>query len=214
MSLGSALQLYAGRTVLAVGAHPDDVEVGMGGTVARLTGLGVDVLIVAVCVPSRFSVRVEEARRASEILGARFELLRSHGCCRVEDVKSHELVADFDRLLREHRPAAFFAHGPADAHKDHRLVFEAFQAALRVGGVDAFCYQPCSCRPGRITFAPQAFVDIEETLPRKLAAIEAHQSQFRERGMTADFQRDLARYYGRQAGCAYAEGLEVIHLSL
>ncbi|HTV17663.1 MAG TPA: PIG-L family deacetylase [Polyangiaceae bacterium] len=210
----SSLQRYAGRTVLAVGAHPDDVEVGMGGTVARLTELGVDVLIVAVCVPTRFSVRLEEAQRASEILGARFELLRSRGCSRVEDVKTHELVADFDRLLREHQPAAFFAHGPADSHKDHRLVFEAFQAALRVGGLDAFCYQPCTCRPGRVSFAPQAFVDIEATLPTKLAAIEAHHSQFRERGMTADFQRDLARYYGRQAGCTYAEGLEVIHLAL
>lgn len=211
---GSTLQRYSGRTVLAIGAHPDDVEVGMGGTVARLSALGAQVILVVVSVPSRFPVRVEEARRASQILGARLELVRDQGCCRVEDMKTHELVAAFDRLLREHQPAAVFAHGCADAHKDHRMVFEAFEATLRFGGVDAFCYQPCACRPGRVRFAPQAFVDIEATLPRKLAAIEAHHSQFGERGMTADFQRDLARYYGRQAGCAYAEGLEVLHLSL
>lgn len=110
---GTWLERYAGQTVIAVGAHPDDVEVGMGGTVARMVAAGARVLVVAVCVPSHFAVRVGEARRASEILGSGFLLIRDRGCSRVEDLKTYELVAELDRLVMEHRPAAFFAHGPA-----------------------------------------------------------------------------------------------------
>jgi LmbE family N-acetylglucosaminyl deacetylase len=211
---GAQFQRYAGRTVIALGAHPDDVEVGMGGTVARMVADGVRVLVVAVCVPSHFATRVAEARRSSEILGSSFHLLRDLGCSRVEDMKTYELVAELDRLVAEHDPVALFAHGSAELHKDHRLVFEAFQATLRLGHMDAFCYQPCSCRPGGVAFTPQAFVDIGSTLELKMAAIEAHESQFARRGISPDFQRDLARYYGRQAGYAHAEGLQVLRLKL
>lgn len=207
-------QRYTGQTVIAIGAHPDDVEVGMGGTVARMVADGVRVLVVAVCVPSQFAARVAEAQRASEILGSRFLLIRDRGCSRVEDLKTYQLVAELDRLVVEHQPIALFAHGRADLHKDHRIVFDAVQATLRLGGMDAFCYQPCTCRPGQVTFAPQAFVDIGSTLERKLAAIAAHESQFGQRGIAIDFQRDLARYYGRQAGYDFAEGLEILHLKL
>lgn len=207
-------QRYSGQTVVAIGAHPDDVEVGMGGTVARMVAEGVHVLVVAICVPNHFARRVAEARRANELLGSRFLLVRDRGCCRVEDLKTYELVAELDRLVIEYRPLALFAHGGADLHKDHRLVFEAFQATLRLGGADAFCYQPCSCRPGQVSFTPQAFVDIGSTLDRKIAAIAAHASQFEERGIMPDFYRDLARFYGRQAGYEYAEGLEVLRLKL
>jgi N-acetylglucosamine malate deacetylase 1 len=207
------LQKYVGRTVITIGAHPDDVEVGMGGTVARMVAEGARVMVVAVCVPNRFARRVEEAERASQILGTSFHLLRSHRCSRVEDLKMYELVGEFDRLVAEHEPVAVFAHGPADLHRDHRLVFEALQSTLRVSGIEAFCYQPCACRPGKVSFMPQVFVDISTTLELKLAAIEAHASQFGERGITPEFQRDLARFYGRQSGFRYAEGLEVLHMT-
>lgn len=204
---------YAGRTVLAIGAHPDDVEVGMGGTVARLVAAGARVIVVVVCVPNRFVQRVAECERASQILGAKLHLLRDRGCCRVEDLKTHELVGELDRLVAEHDPVAMFAHGSSDRHKDHRLVCEAFQATLRVGGIEAFCYQPCVCRPGKGSFSPQVFVDISATLERKLEAINAHATQFAERGISADFQRDIARYHGCQSGVRYAEGLELLHLT-
>jgi hypothetical protein len=50
-------------------------------------------------------------------------------------------------------------------------------------------------------------------LELKLAAIEAHASQFAERGITPEFQRDLACYYGRMSGFRHAEGLEVLHMT-
>ena len=210
----SLLQCYAGQTVLALGAHPDDVEMGMGGTVARLADLGARVVVAAVCVPSLFEQRVREARRACELLGAEFHLICNQGALHVEDLRGYELVARLDGLLKELRPAALFAHGSAEVHRDHRLVFDAFQASLRIGGIDGFCYQPCSCRPGPSTFVPRAHVDISATLDRKMAAIAAHQSQFGARGLDIEFVRDVARYYGCQSGVTYAEGLDVVKLEL
>lgn len=211
---GALSERYAGRTVLAIGAHPDDVEVGMGGTVARLTDAGARVLMVAVCVPSQYEVRLREAQRASEILGAEFHLAFAGRCCRVEDLKTYELVARLDALVAECRPAALFSHGAREVHRDHQLVFEAARAALRHGGTDAFCFQPCSCRPGQSPFEPRAFVDIGSTLERKLEAISAHHSQFTARGICPGFHRDVSRYYGRQAGVEYAEAMEIARLML
>jgi LmbE family N-acetylglucosaminyl deacetylase len=200
--------------VIALGAHPDDVEMGMGGTVARLAEVGARVIVAAVCVPTHSDVRLREAREACEILGAEFHLICADGPLHVEDLRGYELVARLDRLVKGLRPAALFAHGAADLHRDHRLVSEAFKASLRLGGMDGFCYQPCACRPTPATFAPRAFVDIGSTLERKMKAIAAHRSQFDARGLGIEFHRDIARFYGYQAGVTYAEGLEVVQLRL
>lgn len=208
------LQSYAGRTVLALGAHPDDVEMGMGGTVAKLVALGARVIIGVVCVPGAFEQRRREAAAASAILGAELHVLCNEGPCRVEDLKNYELVRRLDALVEAVAPAALFAHSADDTHRDHRLVFEAFKASLRRGRMDAYCYQPCSCHPGPSPFRPRAFVDIGGTLEQKLAAVAAHRSQFASRGLDIGFLRDIARFYGYQARVTYAEGLEVIQLWL
>lgn len=210
----SMLNVYAGRSVLAIGAHPDDVEMGMGGTAARLAQLGARVTVAVVCVPTNVQARLGEARAACGVLGVGLRVLCSERPCRVEDLRGYELVALFDSLVREHEPAALFAHGAADHHRDHQLVFEACRASARLGSMDVYCYQPCNCRPGPSAFAPQAFVDIEATLDLKMAAVTAHRSQFQARGLDAGFLRDIARGYGHQAGVAYAEAFEVQRLAL
>lgn len=207
------LESYAGCTVLALGAHPDDVEMGMGGSVARLTQAGARVIVAVVCAPSQLEIRRREAQAACDVLGATFHLIYER-TCRVEDMRGHELVARLDELVEEHRPAAVFSHGASDDHRDHRLVFEAFKASLRLGAMDAYCYQPCSCRPGPAAFEPQAYVDIGATLDLKMAAVGAHRSQFQARGLGTEFLRDVARFYGYQAGVTYAEGLKVVQLAL
>lgn len=205
---------YAGQTVLAVGAHPDDVELGMGGTVARLRRGGARVVIMAASCPSDYERRTGEAREAAQILGAEFRLLINHGPQRLEDVKSYELVKRMDEIVKEYQPAAMFTHGPADFHRDHLLTYEAAMSAQRVRFLDFFCYYPTSCRPAQVGFKPQVYVDITETMDLKMDAINAHSSQFSGRGLAADFHRDLARSYGRMLGTVYAEGLEVVRMKL
>ena len=60
---------YSGRTVLAVGAHADDVELAVGGTIARLRRGGARVVMVVVSLPGDYTLRMREAKAAAEILG-------------------------------------------------------------------------------------------------------------------------------------------------
>jgi LmbE family N-acetylglucosaminyl deacetylase len=187
---------------------------GMGGTVARLVQLGARVTVAVVCVPSDLEARLAEAHAACGVLGAHLRVLCGERPRRVEDLRAYELVALLDTLVREHAPAALFVHGSGDHHRDHQLVFEACRASSRLGFMDVYCYQPCSCRPASSDFAPQAFVDIGATLEVKMAAVGAHHSQFGARGLVPDFLRDLARCYGHEAGVRYAEAFEVRRLAL
>lgn len=205
---------YAGRAVLAIGAHPDDLEIGMGGTLARLSDEGARVVMVVVCVPSDLERRKVEAERAADILGCDLQFLLPEACRRVEDLKTYELVGLLDKLVERHKPAAIVSHALNNYHKDHALVYNACLAAQRLSFHDFFCYYPTSCHPVQVPFFPQAFVDISGTIERKMRAIESHASQFSQRGLETAHFRLSAREYGRLAGVEYAEGLEVVRMML
>ncbi|MCR4296130.1 MAG: PIG-L family deacetylase, partial [Elusimicrobia bacterium] len=81
-----SLSKYAGATVMAVGAHPDDLELGCGGTLARLSRAGARVVMVVVSIPSSLRSRRAEAIRAAEILGCEIRFLTPNRCSRVEDL--------------------------------------------------------------------------------------------------------------------------------
>lgn len=208
------LERYAGRTVLALGAHPDDVELGMGGTLARLRRGGARVVLVVVSVPGDYAVRRREAERAADILGAELRVLIDVPGKRIEDLRHCDLVSLVDREVKDLGPAALLAHGPGEFHRDHVMVHEAALAAQRLRYFDFFTYQPNFCRPVPVPFQPRAYVDITETIETKMRAIEAHASQFAGRGIATDIFRDMARLTGRLVGVQYAEGLEVGRLLL
>ena len=200
---------YAGKTVLAVGAHGDDVELAVGGSMAKLRRAGARVVMVVISLPGDYELRQREARRAAEILGCELRVLLPDGAKRVEDLKTYELVAMIDREVREHAPAAMFTHGATEFHRDHQLVHEACVCSQRLQPFDFFTYHPNFCRPVPVPFHPRAYVDITETIDTKMRAIEAHQSQFKCRGLGIDVYRDIARLNGRMVGAQYAEGLDV-----
>jgi LmbE family N-acetylglucosaminyl deacetylase len=200
---------YAGKTVLAVGAHADDVELAVGGTMARLRRGGARVVMVVISLPGDYKTRLREAQHAAEILGCELRVLMADGTKRIEDLKSYELVAMIDREVKELAPAAMLTHGPSEFHRDHVLVHEACVSSQRLRYFDFFTYHPNFCRPVPVAFHPRAYVDITETIETKMRAIEAHQSQFKCRGLGIDIYRDIARLNGRMVGVQYAEGLDV-----
>ena len=200
---------YTGRTVLAVGAHADDVELAVGGTIARLRRGGARVVMVVVSLPGDYKQRMGEAKQAAEILGCELRVLMTDSARRIEDLKSYELVAMIDREVKEHAPAAMLTHGPSEFHRDHVLVHEACVSSQRLQYFDFFTYHPNFCRPVPVPFHPRAYVDITDTIETKMRAIAAHQSQFKCRGLGIDIYRDIARLNGRMVGVQYAEGLDV-----
>jgi LmbE family N-acetylglucosaminyl deacetylase len=203
---------YAGRTVIALGAHPDDIELGIGGTLAALSGGGARVVMAICSVPADFETRCVEAKAAAAILGCELRILMDGGCRRIEDLKTYQLVGMLDELVRELGPAAVLTHGPSDFHRDHVAVYHAAVSTQRLATFDFYSYLPTMCRPVPVPFQPRAYIDISETIDKKIRAIAAHRSQFGSRGVTFELYRDIARVNGRMCGVEYAEGVDVNRL--
>ena len=205
---------YAGQTVLAIGAHPDDLEIGLGGTLAKLQREGANVVMIVASIPKDFDVRLAEAKRGAEILGCKLQLLVPDGPKRLEDLKTFELVGLLDGVIHEHQPAAVFTHSSADFHNDHLLIYNACLPTQRLAYFDLFSYHPTNCRPVPIAFHPKAYVDITDTIDAKMHSITAHASQFGGRGLDTEMYREFAHVQGRMIGVPYAEGLDVVRMLL
>lgn len=200
---------YGGRTVLAIGAHPDDLELAIGGILARLSRESVRVVMAVVSVPSDYAVRQREAERAAEILGCELRILLHGEACRIDDIKNYQLVGMLDALVRELQPAAVLTHSANEFHRDHVMVHNACISTQRLKPFDFFHFNPTMCRPVPVDFHPRAYVDVSDTMEVKMEAIAAHVSQFGARGLEAEMYRDLARLTGRMVGVKYAEGIDV-----
>lgn len=199
--------IAAGRRVLAVGAHPDDVEIGVGGILAahRANGDIVTVLtLTSGAVGGDSATREQESHEAAELLGA--ELVFGH----LADTRlSHEanLVSTIEDVVRRTEPDVVYTHGTNDLHQDHAAVHHATLVACR--RVDrVYGYQSPS---STVAFAPKRFIPIDKHLDTKLASIACYRSQTEMRDYLAD---DLlvatARYWGRFTKARYAEPLEVL----
>ena len=205
---------YAGKTVLAIGAHPDDLEIGIGGTLAKMQRAGAHVVMCVASIPKDYEVRLAEAKRGAGILGCELRILLDDGPKRIEDVKTCDLVGLLDDAVREYQPAAVLTHSRADFHNDHLLIYNACLPTQRLAYFDFLSYHPTNCRPVPIAFHPNAYVDISDTIDAKMHAITAHASQFGGRGLDTEMYREFAHVQGRMIGCPYAEGLDVQRLLL
>ena len=201
-----------GGRVLAFGAHPDDVEVGAGGLLARLSAEGADVTIAVVSVPNDSARRKQEAHAAAKVIDAELVVAYDDREGRVEDIPMHELVRRFDLLLADTRPDLVITHSAHDLHWDHGLVHRATLSALRRTPCDLLAYLSSPELNAQARALEQCFADVTTTIDIKLAAIRAHATQLPK--LDVDAARDLARGLGRISGVAFAEAYEVLRMRI
>lgn len=196
----------ATETVLAIGAHPDDVEIGVGGILERHRRAGERIHILT-CTGGASggasSARVKEARHAAQRLRAKLHMGALPDTA-VSD--GHETIALIEKAIRDCNATTIYTHSLHDMHQDHRAVHRATLVAGR-GVPNVFCYQSPSTTTA---FQPSHFVDIGATVDAKLKLIGCHQSQAGRAYLEPDLVRSTARYWGRFAGYGMAEPLEVI----
>lgn len=198
------------RRVLAFGAHPDDVEVGAGGLLARLAQHA-EVTLVVASIPNRHEQRRAEAREGAARLGVRLELLVEDRASRVDEAPMHELVGRFDALVATHAPDLVITHAADDLHWDHVVVHRATVSALRRTRCDILAFHATpDLGATRRTVGP-VFADITSTIETKLHSIAAHASQFPSPD-AVEGRRDHARATGRLCGTTYAESFELLRL--
>lgn len=190
--------------VVITGGHPGDPEYGCGGTIARYSDLGDDVVLLymnnGAWPPTPASTRIAEAKKACEVLGAHPAF--------VGQVNGHAIVdnahyEEFRRLLDAENPDVVFDQWPIDHHPDHRaLTMLVLDAWLESGRKFALYYYEVG--QDTMMFTPQEFVDITGVSERKRAACYAHASQ------TPDYwyplQVQLEQFRGAESGYKLAEG--------
>ena len=196
--------------VLAFGAHPDDLEVGAGGLLARLSQEGAEVTMVVVSIPNNTELRKREAMAGADIIDADLFVLYEDRPCRVEDIPMHELVRRFDHVIGDSRPDLVITHSAHDLHWDHGLVNRATVSALRRTPCDLLAFLSSPEMNAQSRAIGQCFADISKTMETKLAAMSAHSSQVAKLGL--DSSRDLARAMGRISGYEYAEVYEALRV--
>jgi LmbE family N-acetylglucosaminyl deacetylase len=195
--------------ILVFGAHPDDMEIGMGGTIAKHVRAGDHVFMVVTTIPSQRERRREEARRGAAILGAQLYFLDVPP----EELEyNRQLVRQVDALLESFTPDLIYTHWDQDSHQDHNAISRAVISATRKNTCSLLMYEqtiPGGIVPGG--FKAQSFVDISDFIDQKIASIQAHQSQHELNGeLWLQGVKGRAMYRGYQMNVAYAEAFEVI----
>lgn len=194
------MSIEGARSVLAFGAHPDDLEAGAGGLLAKLAAAGAHVTMVITSIPNRFEQRIEEARAGAAALGAELVLLRDDAASRVEDYAMWELVERYDAIVDRVNPDLVISHGAEDTHWDHLLVHRAVVSALRRQRANLIAYSAGSAPAATMG---TCFADITQHIDVKVAALGKHATQFSAAKVEA--MRDRARAAGASCGVGYAE---------
>lgn len=196
--------------VLAVGAHPDDVEIGVGGTLAAHHAAGDQLVILTLSggsVGGEASIRQAEAQRAADTVGA--ELVHLD----FEDTfldPAEGVITAVEKVVAQVQPDLIYTHTPHDRHQDHRAVNESVQIAARqVAGL--WCYQSPS---STVAFQPNRFVDITGFVDKKLEMLAAYASQGHRDYMQPDLVRATARYWSRFSQAIDVEPLETIRAAV
>ena len=199
-----------GGTVLAFGAHPDDLEIGAGGLLARLAAEGADVTMAVVAVPNQIETRRQEARAGAAAIDAELMILFEDKPMRVEDVQMYELVRRFDQLVGDLHPDLVITHSTSDLHWDHCLVHRATVSALRRTPCDLLAYLSSPEMNAHARCVGECFADITQSIEKKIEAIKCHSSQMTK--FDCETSRDLARAMGRISGYEYAEAYQVLRV--
>lgn len=214
-----------GMDFLAIGAHADDVELGCGGTVAKLvaqgrTGAILDLTDGALGSRGDAATRAEEAAHAASILGV------PRHCAGMPDgaLVPHDpwLVRTLAGWIRRLRPATVFVHPLQDRHPDHEAAASLVREACFKAGLLKYDAEGEPFRPSRIfhyqgfrSGEPDFVVDVSEHWETRLRALAAYPSQFDPSAGAPttiasrelhDFLDARSLYLGGRARCGRAEG--------
>lgn len=215
--------------ILAVGCHPDDIEIACSGTLAKYVKMGHKVFMChiangdmghVVIMPDELAkVRKVEAEKAAAIIGAEAITL-DVGDGKV-DSHNRETIKKLIEVIRYAKPDVIITHNPEDYMTDHmetsKLAFNAsFLSSLphyEAGGEPFPNIPPIYYMDtvSGINFVPTEYVDISDTIETKLEALSCHESQLKwmydhDNIDFKEFVKTCSRARGFQCGVDYAEG--------
>jgi len=235
------LELNELKRAMIVAAHPDDPDIGCGGTAARMTKNGSEVIYVVCTRGDKGSSDLEmtsdrlpvlrdaEQRAAAEVLGVKEVVFLNELDGEVQNTLAFR--GDVVRAIRYYRPDAVFTHDPTGHilrntflnHPDHRAVGTVALDAIFPSARDHLQYPDHYYKEGLLPHKvlevylfgsnePNIWIDVADTIELKIAALLKHVTQFGEREQMGDFVRARAQAIGEGQDLAYAEAFRRISL--
>jgi LmbE family N-acetylglucosaminyl deacetylase len=196
--------------ILAIGAHPDDIEFGCGGTLLKYSKAGNNLSLLVLTegsVGGNPDVRKKEQQAAAKFLGSK-NLLWG-GLKDTELVDNRELILKIEEAVHKVSPDVVFINHYDDVHQDHRAAALAGISASRYVKEVLFYEVPTTQH-----FEPDIFVDIIDILEKKMNLLGLHASQVnrtRVENLTIlESVRSCANFRGYQGRVKFAEGFKAL----
>jgi LmbE family N-acetylglucosaminyl deacetylase len=198
--------------ILAIGAHPDDIEFGCGGTLIKYARQGHEVSLLVMTDGGGGgdgAIRRGEQEASTRILRASKTFWGEYPDTAIPLDRS--LIQRVERIIHEVRPEFIFVHYGDDTHQDHRHLSTSTLTATRYTRNVLFYEGPTTQN-----FSPSVFVDIASVLEDKVASLQAHASQVTKTNIEGlsivDIARSSAHFRGIQGRVRDAEGFVPLRL--
>jgi LmbE family N-acetylglucosaminyl deacetylase len=198
--------------ILAIGAHPDDIEYGCAGTLIKYAERDHRILLMILTGGEEGGSGEERQREqsaAAEIIGAQQVFWGGYRDTQLPLNK--ELIDKIEEVIVEVKPDLILVNYGDDTHQDHRILTEATMSATRYVRNVLFFEVPTTQN-----FNPQVFVDVSDTLERKFRALKAHGSQVMKTNIEdmsiVELARANATFRGIQGRVKFAEAFSPLRL--
>jgi LmbE family N-acetylglucosaminyl deacetylase len=198
--------------ILAIGAHPDDIELGCGGLLIKAARQGHNVFMYSLTrggASGDPSQRADELKRSARFIGAKHLWIDNF-----EDSKlsvTNDLINHIEFFINKAKPDLILTHSHGDVHHDHRAIALSTVEAARFNS-NVLSYEI----PLTKTFEPKVFFDISDVVHEKVELIEIFWSQQSKLYLKANGIKGLAEYRALQSrlntGVKYVEAFEVLKL--
>ncbi|MHA1286376.1 MAG: PIG-L deacetylase family protein [Candidatus Thorarchaeota archaeon] len=196
--------------ILAIGAHPDDIELGCGGTLKLFSSKPECSVYALVLSDGEMGGRPGDRRK---------ETLESTGILDIEEVlfgdlpdtkigEGIETISVIEDVVERIKPDLILTHSPKEGHQDHRnTALATYSAGRNVTSI--LSYETPS---NLLYFSPQYFVNIEDSIDAKIESLKKHYTQSDKDYLETQAILGLAKYRGYQANVNYAEAYEVYRI--
>lgn len=195
------------KLILAVGAHPDDIELGCGGTLCQASRRGIKVVAVYLTKGEHSGNgvdRMQESKKALTLLGLKDIYFGNFPDTEIPS--SHKTIDFLEKFFVKYKPDAILTHTTNDTHQDHRQVgwlsISAFRNAQKI-----LAYETPRVTS---TFSPNYFVDVSDCIKAKWKSLKCHTSQNSKRYLAYESMVNLASFRGSQVNIRAAEAFEVV----
>jgi LmbE family N-acetylglucosaminyl deacetylase len=194
--------------IVAIGAHPDDIEFGCAGTIMRHIKRGDEATFVILSRGEKGGspeTRVKESKESARKIGAKLHVFDYPD---TEVPQSHELIARLEKIIKETNARRVYTHSVKDTHQDHRNAAYATLSAARFVP-EIFAYESPSLY---MNFNPNYYVDISSYIEKKIELLNRFTTQNGRDYMKINAIRGLSQFRGLGPSVSHAEAFEVIRI--